>query len=397
MMKKSLTPRYVLQQMAYWAALAGVMSFATAYLLEMGFPASEVGVLLAGGNLLSCAMQPFLAQWADRAGGNVLIRLVAGMSVMSAACFLMLQLLTLPRFLFGALYLLGVFFADAMLPLLNAVSVAYNSCGFRINYGMGRGIGSFAFSIAALAIGEIIARFGASYMLWIAVFLLLANVVITLGYPSLAEERKFTETREECCSLPVFFVRYRWYCVSLVGVALLAMFHAMTENYLIETVGLLGGDSGSVGVALFIATMVEMPVLLWFDWFQKRIPDTLMLKLSGLTFLLKAVLFVMADSVVDIYLLQLLQATSYGFLSPTQLYYAQRRVRAADMVKGQACITASYALGCALGNFAGGQLIYFFSVQTMLLAGIVMAAAGTAILFFTVNKKDGAISDTETA
>ena len=58
------------------------------------------------------------------------------------------------------------------------------------------------------------------------------------------------------------------------------------------------------------------------------------------------------------------------------------------MVKGQACITAAYALGCALGNFAGGQLIHFFSVRVMLLAGVAMAAAGTAVLFFTVDKND---------
>ncbi len=400
MIKKTLTKRYVLQQMAYWAALAGVMSFATAYLLAMGFPASQVGVLLAGGNLLSCALQPVLAQRADRAGGNVLLRLVVGMSLMSAGCFAALQLFALPRWLFGGLYLMGVFFADAMLPLLNAISVAYNECGCRINYGVGRGVGSFAFSLSALAIGKVIARFGAGWMIWIAVVLLLMNAAITLGYPSLARERRGeTQTQEQtdCCSLPEFFLRYRWYCASLVGVALLAMFHAMTENYLIETVSPLGGDSGTVGTALFVATLIEMPVLLFFDWFRKRISDSRMLKISGLTFLLKAVLFLAAGSVAEICLLQILQATSYGFLSPTQLYYASRKVRPEDMVKGQACITASYALGCALGNFAGGQLIHFFSVRSMLLAGVAMAAAGTAVLFLTVDRTDRVMRQKETA
>ena len=60
----------------------------------------------------------------------------------------------------------------------------------------------------------------------------------------------------------------------------------------------------------------------------------------------------------------------------------------ADMVKGQAFITASYTLGCAAGNFAGGQLLQFFDVTTMLWAGVVMAAAGTAVFFLTVDKRD---------
>ena len=45
----------------------------------------------------------------------------------------------------------------------------------------------------------------------------------------------------DACSVPVFFRRYKWYCVSLLGVMLLGMFHAMTENYLIEIVTPLGG------------------------------------------------------------------------------------------------------------------------------------------------------------
>ena len=57
-------------------------------------------------------------------------------------------------------------------------------------------------------------------------------------------------------------------------------------------------------------------------------------------------------------------------------------------MKGQAFITASYTLGCAMCNFTGGQLLEFFSLTAMLCAGVVMAAAGTAILFLTVGKKD---------
>ena len=169
---------------------------------------------------------------------------------------------------------------------------------------------------------------------------------------------------------------------------LLAMFHAMTENYLIEIFRPLGGDSSSVGVALFVATVAEMPVMLWFDRVRKHMSDHLLLKLSGISFLIKSVLFLLAPSVTAIYFIQILQATSYSFLSPTQVYYAGNKIAPADMVKGQAFITASYTLGCAMGNFIGGQLLQFFSLPVMLLSGVGMAAAGTVILFLSVGKKD---------
>jgi len=169
---------------------------------------------------------------------------------------------------------------------------------------------------------------------------------------------------------------------------LLGMFHAMTENYLIEIVTPLGGDSGTVGVALFIATAIEAVVLVYFDKIRSRISDNWLLKLAGISFILKAVLFLIASDVTTIYIIQLLQATSYTFLSPTQMYYANNRIRPADMVKGQAFITASYTLGCAAGNFTGGQLLSAFGIRALLLAGIIMAVSGTLVFFLTVEKSD---------
>ncbi len=387
-MNKNLTLRYTLQQCAYWAAAAGVVSFATAFLLEKGFAASHIGVLLAAGNLLSCGAQPVLAAWADRIGGNIVKWFIAGLTAVSICCFMSIQLLPLPGMLYGLVYLLGVFTFDAMNPLLNAVAVSYNRTGYRINYGVGRGIGSFAYAVSALVIGKVMAGLGADWMIWICLGLLAANVAVTLGYPGLRESVEEKKKRSECCSVPVFFRRYKWYCVSLLGVMLLAMFHAMTENYLIEVVAPLGGDSGTVGIALFVATAIEMVVIVNFDWLRTKISDTWLLKLAGLSFLLKSLLFLMAKNVIAIYGIQLLQATSYSFLSPTQLYYADAKVNPADMVKGQAFITAAYTLGCAIGNFTGGQLLDAFHVRALLWAGVAMAAAGTAVFFLTVDKKD---------
>ena len=387
-MKKSLTFQYTFHQMAYWATAAGIVSFATAFLLQKGFAASTVGTLLAAGNLLSCGFQPVLADRADRIGGNVLKWMTAGLTLVSAACFASIQLLPMPESMFGFVYLLGIFTFDAMNPLLNALNVSYMTSGYTINYGLSRGLGSLAYAFAALGIGKIMARFGANWMIWISLGLLVFNAAMALSYPSLMPLEGGEKKENNSCSVPVFFRRYKWYCISLFGVLLLGMFHAMTENYLIEIVTPLGGDSGTVGVALFIATAIEALVLVYLDKIRKFLSDNWLLKLAGLSFLLKSVLFLLAGNVMTIYAIQLLQATSYTFLSPIQMYYANNKVGAADMVKGQAFSTAAYTLGCAAGNFAGGQFLSVFGVRIMLLAGVAMAAAGTLVFFLTVEKKD---------
>ena len=387
-MKQSLTLQYVLQQIAFWAAAAGVVSFATAFLLEKGFSTSTIGILLASGNLLSCVCQPLLADRADRMGGNILKWLIVGLTVFCICCFASTVVFELPSVIMGLLYLLGVFSFDAMNPLNNAICVKYNSNGYRIDYGMGRGIGSFAFSLAALLIGKVMAEYGADWMIWISVFILMLNIVFVLTFPNMKRASQGEKAESACCSIPVFFSRYRLYCISLLGVMMLAMFHAMSENYLIEIVAPLGGDSGSVGVALFIATAIEMPVVVFFEKIREKISDNWLLKMSGVFFVLKAGLFLAAPSVTAIYVIQALQAVTYCFLAPTQLFYANNKIASADMVKGQAFITAAYTLGCALGNFIGGQLLDWFDVKALLIAGVVMAVMGTVIFFVMVDKDD---------
>lgn len=384
--RTNLTRHYTLQQIAYWAAVAGLVSFATAFLLEKGFAPSQVGILLASGNLLSCAFQPLLAAQADRIGGNVLKLFTLALSTLCFVFLCIIQFLPVPQWLYGLVYLMAVFSLDAMMPLLNSICVAYNEQGIKIDYGMGRGLGSLAYAFAALIIGKAMAGLGADSMIWIVLALLGLNIFFTLRYPDINKNAEVSERPSQCCTVAEFFPRYKWYCFSLLGVMLLAMFHAMTENYLIEIAGKLGGDSGSVGIALFVATAIEAPVVIYFEKIRKYISDSWLLRLAGLSFLLKSVLFLLAPSVTAIYFIQLLQATSYSFLSPTQMYYANAKVNPADMVKGQAFITAAYSLGCAIGNFTGGQLLDIFNVTALLIAGIAMAAAGTVILFATVDK-----------
>ena len=387
MNKTSLTIRYALHQLAYWAAAAGVMSFATTYLLSRGFPATQVGTIMALGAILSCLTQPVLAQRADRSP-RLLFPLIVGLTVLSGGCFACVLLPVLPRPLFALLYLLGVWAFDAMMPLLNAVCVRFIALGCAINYGVCRAAGALSFAVAALGIGYLMEHTGENSMIFLSLALLAVCAVITLGYPRGDTAAAQTAETAASCSVAEFFRRYRWYCASLLGILLLGMFHAMTENYLIAIFERLGGGSSNVGVALFIPTVVEAVVMVYFSRIRQKISDGWLLRWAGITFLVKSFVFLFAPNIGVIYAAQVLQATSYGFLSPTQMYYADSKVHRSDMVKGQAFITAAYSLGCAMGNFMGGVLVQHCGVVTMLAAGVGMAAAGTAVLFVTVEKKD---------
>lgn len=385
MKTRNLTPLYSLTNFLYWAAYTGTVSFASVYLLSLGMAPGIVGGLLAAAGLLSCVTQPILASFADRASKFILIRLLI---VLSGVCFVSfgLQLIPgLPYFVVGMCYLIGVWTSDATIPLLNALSIAYSQAEYPVNFGISRGIGAIASAVAALALGSLIARFGNGSMIAFLAALRLGVVLSLLAYPRISKSAAVQTAQS--CSTWQFFRRYRWYCLSTLGVLFLGMFHAMSENYLIAVMERLGGGSREVGIALFIVCMAAFPVITCFSKIREKIPDNRILQIAAVSYICKAVLLLLAPSVTSVYFIQLLQLTTYGFLCPVQVYYAGSKVRREDLVKGQAFITAAYALGCSAGNLAGGVLLNW-GVTAMLTAGIGMTLVGTILIFATVNKQD---------
>lgn len=385
MKSKNLTLRYSLHQAAYWAAIGGVVTFAATYLLSKGYTAAQTGIILFCANIASFFLQPVVASFADRARRNVIPAIMLLLSLLSVVCFLAVRFLPLPVFLFAVIYSAGVLFLDMQVPLLNSLSVYYTSRSWVLNYGLGRGVGGFGYALATLMYGNIMEDFGVDIMLIVAVALIAIFSAIAVTYPK--EDSVSAPAGTESTgtsSLPEFFRRNRWYCFSLFGVLFLAMFHVMIENYLIEILGRLGGDSSNVGTALFIATLTELPVMMVFAAIHRKLGSYRILIISGVSFVLKAVLLILAKSVIAVYFIQILQVVTYVPLSTVQMFYASECTDRKDMIKGQSLITAFFTLGCAVGNLFGGSVLTRFGVPALLYSGVFVTLAGTLILLFTV-------------
>ena len=66
MQKRPLTRLYCLHQAAYFFAIAGIGAFAVTYLMDKGFAAAQIGIMLALTNICSCALQPIIGSYVDR-------------------------------------------------------------------------------------------------------------------------------------------------------------------------------------------------------------------------------------------------------------------------------------------------------------------------------------------
>ena len=60
-----MTFQYCILQGAYWASFCIIYSFATVFLLDRGFSNSQIGVIIAAGNILGVVLQPVFASIVD--------------------------------------------------------------------------------------------------------------------------------------------------------------------------------------------------------------------------------------------------------------------------------------------------------------------------------------------
>ena len=385
---RNLTARYSATHFTHWASCTGAVTLATAYLFSRGMSTGTAGILLAVGCLLSCVTQPVLAAIADRSDHSLLRKMLLGMGALCLLCYVIQIVPTLPLGIASVFYIIAIWVADAMAPILNAMSVAYQQSGYSINFGVARGIGTLAHAVCSLAIGNILARFGAAWMFAFAIFFRVIHMIDLLRYPALQKTASVRKVKvEESCSLGQFFLRYPWYCVSQLAVVLMAMYLSMTENYMITIMESLGGNSSHVGTALFISSTIGAPMIMCYSFLRNRWKDSFLLKMAAVGYLLRAVLVWQAQSIGQMYCIQLLHIVTFALLAPAQVEHAKTRVRLSDMVKGQAITTAAYAMGCAAGSFIGGQLLRL-SVEALLRGGVVMALLGLVIILISAHKTD---------
>lgn len=384
-MKKDLNVKFSTQRVFFDSAYCALISYCIAMLLSRGYKASEAGIIMFLSQVISFFMQPVVASFCDKSKKNIINRTLVIEDIFVACAVFISCFLIKNKIVFGVLYMLGIAVLDMNNSLLNSVQVYYRSRGWKINYELSRAAGALGFSLLSLLYGQLMSKVGANAVMGVGIGLCLSVCIVSLTFPKDDSEVK-VEQDGDVSSFGEFVKNHKWFFVSMFGIMVIALVHVMVENYLIEEVSRIGGDSSSVGIALFIATGIEAPMMLVYGKIHDKLGTYKSFIIVGLSYILKVILFLSAKSLIVIYIAQLLQATSYTFLAPAMLYYARECTSSSDMVKGQSIVLSSFSLGGSLGCLLGGIIISALGVLSMLKIGLVLALIGTVVLVFTVPK-----------
>ena len=372
-----------------YSALLGVhtmmlcpgLNFVAQYLSDAQISARSIGILVAVSCLIAVVLQQFFGRLVDKnlLDGRKLLLLLTTVVTLTGLYSAYLDAGTLKAITFSSLLCITLI----MLPILNSFSFFYKNKGVSVNYGVARGCGSMSFCACSIILGFLTAQIGTivvplSYGLLGAIFF-----AIMFSMPTLKGNVQSTKPQETSTLQLSKFPAFR---LMLIGLSLVMLFHNMIMTYFIYAIELVGGDNSNLGIALGIAALLEIPVLFAYTRVKGQTPSKIFLTASGIAFFVKAALFVFAQSVTMIYLIQCLQIVSYGLMAAARVYYVDETVGKKYEATGQAYMAATETIGIVLGSIVGGVLLQSFGINAVLWCGAVVSFVGMMFMIQSYRK-----------
>ena len=384
---RRLNIQYSLLHIAYWAAFASFAGYQTALLLERGFSSGDAGVFASLRCLAGIVSQPVIGGWADR-HPEVSLKKILNLYLAGSLVANLLFYVVHPGFVGTAwiILLLGTLELNAY-PLLDSMAVQFINAGIDVNYSLGRGMGSLAYAVSCVAVGQQAARLGVESTLITHAVLLVALMAAVAAYPAFPQQMLSDRQKTARPHSVLWILRQNPAFTLMLAASFFAMVSVLPiASFMVTIIGDRGGDDGWMGFALFLVGASEFPAAVLFRRLWRRFGSRRMMVLSITFMAVRTLLTLLAPGVFWTLAVQTVQLLGYGLFTPASVYYANENVSVADRVRGQSVMmVASNGLGGVVGNLIAGYAIDFGGVRAMLavltacgVIGIVLAvlAAG---------------------
>ena len=378
---RRLNISYTLVHVAYWAMFAVFTGYQTSLLLGRGFTSGEAGIFASIRCFAGILAQPLLGGWADRHPEVPIKWLLDGCLVLALAVNGVFYAARPGFWGTAAIFLaLGVLELNAY-PLLDSMAVQFIGAGVPMAYSLSRGLGSLAYALACVLCGQQAVRFGTESLLLTHMTLLMLMIAAVALYPAFPREALPPRVQGERPHSILYILKSsRPFTLMLVSLFFALAAIMPIVSFMVNIVTDRGGDQGHLGLALFLMGASELPAALLFTPLFRRFGAAGTLRMSICFMAVKPLLFLLAQDLLWLLLVQPIQLLGYGLFTPASVYYANANVSPVDQVKGQSIMMiASNGLGAMFGNFLAGYAIDWGGVNAML--GMCLAFGVTGILF----------------
>ena len=391
---KNLNLKYSLVNIAYMMLVSATLGYAYNFLSQTGFADGTAGIVIALVSGCGILGQTVAGSFIDKSEkmdekGFMSLSMIATMIL--AALLLFFRNANILTALLVVVCFTG---AGIGAPFLNSMAFAYEQDGQKINYGLGRGIGSAAYAVGSAVLGSLWALMGRD-ILPVFVIVLAAITLLCLRLMPTAP-KVVKEDGEDVSQLSYgeFFRKYQKIIMIVVASVCLYFCHMLVETYLAKVItNIIGPEAASVGGAvegiqgraLFIQAMVELPTMFAFALLLKKFSVNQLMVIASVFYSIKHLLVFLCGSVGMLYGVMVLQMLSYALLVPASVYFTNENVAPEDRNKGQAVMGVTITVGGLLASAVGGQLFRFMSTSSVILLGVIVSFIGTALMIVGIH------------
>ena len=154
-MEKTFNRDHILIQIMYYVTVSSVLGFGTYSMLNRGYSASGIGILIAAADLLSIVINFIASAYLDKSTRINVFQMAIFIAGGALLAYAVNFLYTEPSFVLSIAYLLSFALNASLAPLLDSVNTAFIKNGYEIHFGTGRAFGSLSYGLACLLFGFI--------------------------------------------------------------------------------------------------------------------------------------------------------------------------------------------------------------------------------------------------
>lgn len=383
----------------YWMVYAVVSSFASAFLLDRGYTNSEIGLILAVGSVVAVFLQPFMADFADRAKRISLIGITQGITIFIMVMMMLCFIMDRASIALSVIFVLVIAWHTTLQPLFNSLTFKLEESGHKINFGVCRAMGSLFYSILCAFLGTLVEAYG-TQILPLTTEVLLGMLLITLFITNKHfkkackdKQQKADTPKEEVAAevlkleeeinLIQFIKRNKLFLLVNIGVAGIYFSNSIFNNFMLQIVENVGGTSEDMGRILAVMAFLEIPPMFLFERVHKKISCKRLLQIGAISFTLKVLIATIATNIFMVYVAQLFQLTAFGLFLPAMVCYIDEIMDKGEAVKGQALFTIVTTVATIFSSLVGGVILDFSGATVLLIVSTIMTGLG-ALLFCLV-------------
>jgi PPP family 3-phenylpropionic acid transporter len=353
---------------SFYLALGAFMPFINLYYERMGLSGRQIGLLTAIPIFVSSIAVLLWSSLADTLHWHR--RILRTGLLLSAAAILLLSTATTFEGLLGYIVLYA-FFSSCVVPLLDSWALEAAETSKR-SYGELRLWGAVGWSISTVLVGLIVQYYEIRWIFYAYAGLLLFTFTIALFQP----RRKLVERHSLWHGLKTILLE-KALLLFLLAIFLVFLTLNAINTFFSIYLDAIGASEGAIGLAWAIASLSEIPVMLFSGRIARRIGAAGLLKIAFTVFAIRWLLFSFITTPVPALLVQTLAGLSFGTYLVGAVTYINQRTPAGLSTTAQALLNlVSFGLGSVSGSLLGGYLVETITFASFfrLLALIVLLA-----------------------